>query len=224
MRILLISPSQEDGTYLQKALRESAHSLQVTDDYRDGLQLGELEPYDAVIFLAVQNFAIANLGDMLPDFSRLPGAPALIAILSEASAPQRTRLLRLGVDACFMQPYSFLELQERMRALNRGATSSKSDLRTTPRMHLEGTTREVVEGETRMCVGEREFLLLECLLREVNAPISRERVIRYAWSEKETVDPATVNLVVSRLRKKLRTNGFKTRLETIIRYGYKLLT
>jgi DNA-binding response OmpR family regulator len=69
---------------------------------------------------------------------------------------------------------------------------------------------------------KREYLLIECLLRQVNAPVARDQLIRYAWPDKEDVDPSSVNLVVSRLRRKLELNEFRARVETISRYGYQL--
>ncbi|MEJ0004273.1 MAG: helix-turn-helix domain-containing protein [Pararobbsia sp.] len=63
---------------------------------------------------------------------------------------------------------------------------------------------------------------MECLLRERSVPVCREHLIRYAWSDKEEIDPASVNLVVSRLRRKLQTSGFSARIETVSGVGYRL--
>jgi DNA-binding response OmpR family regulator len=47
-------------------------------------------------------------------------------------------------------------------------------------------------------------------------------LIRYAWSEKEDVDPASVNLVVSRLRRKLAQRFPHVQIETVSRFGYQI--
>ncbi|MEX3927262.1 helix-turn-helix domain-containing protein [Paraburkholderia sp. BR10936] len=47
-------------------------------------------------------------------------------------------------------------------------------------------------------------------------------MIRYAWPEKEDIDASTVNLVVSRQRRKLAREGIEVRIDTISRYGYQL--
>ena len=54
MRILLISPNHAEGAWLQKALQESAHSLQRAEDLRDGLFVAGEEPFDAVIVMALE--------------------------------------------------------------------------------------------------------------------------------------------------------------------------
>jgi two-component system OmpR family response regulator len=114
-------------------------------------------------------------------------------------------------------------MQERMLALHQAsAARSAQPSVTTLLLKLDPLTRDLVEGGKRILMTKREYLLIECLLRQVNAPVARNQLIRYAWPDKEHVDPSSVNLVVSRLRRKLELNGFKAKVETISRYGYQL--
>ncbi|WP_322033911.1 helix-turn-helix domain-containing protein [Paraburkholderia sp. J76] len=68
----------------------------------------------------------------------------------------------------------------------------------------------------------REYFLVERLLRQTNVPVPREQTIRYARPEKDDIDASTVNVVVSRLRRKLARQGIEVRIETISRYNYQL--
>jgi DNA-binding response OmpR family regulator len=149
--------------------------------------------------------------------------PALIAMLGPATAVERARVLRAGADACFGQPYSLIEMQERMQTLRRTtnapatiAVAVKSSIR------LDALTRELVDGERRMAVSRREYLLFDCLLRDLNAPVPRDQLIRYVWPERDEVDPSSVNLMVARLRRKLDKYLPKIHIETISRFGYQL--
>jgi two-component system, OmpR family, response regulator len=54
--------------------------------------------------------------------------------------------------------------------------------------------------------------------------VPRDQLIRYAWPETDDVDPSSVNLVVSRLRRKLSQQLPDVRIETISRYGYQIGT
>jgi two-component system OmpR family response regulator len=226
MRILLVSPSEAETVYLHKAFRESAHSVQTADNLRYALYLASHEPFDAVVIATVGLVQRGELLDTLPELAALPHAPALIVALATGSALDRAQVLRAGADACFVQPYSFLEMQERMLALQRAASARSMPAPSGGAMQirLDPLTRDLVEGERRVLMTKREFLLIECLLRQANAPVAREQLIRYAWPDKEDVDPASVNLVVSRLRRKLDTHGFDAKVETISRYGYQLST
>jgi two-component system OmpR family response regulator len=222
MRILLISLSPPEAAYLHKALRESAHSLQATDDLRDGLYLASQDAFDVVVIVALDAVSTDELAAVLPEFTRLANAPALMAVLGRAGAAERVRMLRAGADACFVQPYSFIEMQERMLALHRARGSAEAEHATDKTLWLDPSTRELVEGERRLLMTKCEFLLVECLLRQINAPVAREHLIRYAWPDKEVVEPSSVNLVVSRLRRRLEQFGFDAQVETVSRFGYQI--
>jgi DNA-binding response OmpR family regulator len=224
MRILLVSPPHAEAAYLHKAFQESAHSVQRVDDRRDAGFLASQEPFDAIVVVAVKPWSCAVLLEWLPELAAVRNRAALIAILGPATAQERVSALRAGADACFGQPYSFIELQERMQALQRTAlpTFTTIERTTRPSLQLDALTRELVDGNHRVAVTKREYLLLECLMRQLNAPVPRETLIRYGWPDKEDVDPASVNLVVSRLRRKLEQHLPDAQIETVSRFGYQL--
>jgi two-component system OmpR family response regulator len=222
MRILLISPPHAEAAYLHKALQESTHSLQRADDCRDGAFLASLESFDAIVIVAIEPGSYPALLEALPQFSTALNGPAIMVILGPATAIERTKVLRAGADACFGQPYSLIEMHERMQALQRTAMSSHTSEQARPSFQLDSLRRELVEGDRRLVVTKREYLLLECLIRDLNAPVPRGQLIRYLWPEKEDVDPSGVNLLVARLRRKLVQHFPEIRIETVSRYGYQL--
>ncbi|HEY1999148.1 response regulator transcription factor [Paraburkholderia sp.] len=230
MRVLFVATPHPESAWLYKALQESAHSLQRADDLRDGAFLATQEPFDAIVLTSFEPSSYSALQAALPQFVEAGGGAALIVVLGQTSAQERTRVLRAGADACFGQPYSFIELHERMQALRRTvvlravqdqpAASATAEAALT----LNPLTRELTDGSHRLVVTRREYLLLECLVRQVNAPVPRDQLIRYAWPEKDDVDPSSVNLVVSRLRRKLAEYLPDVHIETVSRYGYQITT
>ena len=227
MRVLFVGPSHPEAAWLFKALQESAHSLQRADDLRDGVFLASQEPFDAIVLMVLEVGSYSALHGFIGEFATAGSGAAIVAVLGAATAQDRTKVLRAGADACFCQPYSFIEMHERMAALQRVggggfASAVASVLPAVGGPSLDAATRELVCGARRVGVTRREFLLLECLLRQVNAPVARDQLIRYAWPEKEDVDPSSVNLVVSRLRRKLSDDVPEVRIETVSRFGYQI--
>ncbi|CAE6806843.1 MULTISPECIES: response regulator transcription factor [Paraburkholderia] len=227
MRVLFVGPSHPEAAWLFKALQESAHSLQRADDLRDGVFLASQEPFDAIVLMVLEVGSYSALHGFIGEFATAGSGAAIVAVLGAATAQDRTKVLRAGADACFCQPYSFIEMHERMAALQRVggggfASAVASVLPAVGGPSLDAATRELVCGARRVGVTRREFLLLECLLRQVNAPVARDQLIRYAWPEKEDVDPSSVNLVVSRLRRKLSDDVPEVRIETVSRFGYQV--
>lgn len=227
MRILFVATPHPESAWLFKALQESAHSLQRADDLRDGVFLAGQEPFDVVVVMAFESGSYPALLAALPQFVEAAGGAAIIAVLGQSHAQDRARALRAGADACFGHPYSFIEMHERMQALRRSNASravGQDQPAAVPAatLTLNPLTRELVEGTRRLVVTRREYLLLECLLRQINAPVPRDQLIRYAWPEKDDVDPSSVNLVVSRLRRKLAQQLPDVQIETVSRYGYQI--
>lgn len=226
MRILFISPvdgkSSHVASYLGKALQESPYSLQYATDFREGIDLAQHDRFDAVLIVALDTASITALTALLPRYAGLPGTPAILVVLSQAAPRERVGMLRAGADACFVEPCSFVEIQERMLALCR--TIKPATEPGAAALRLDAATRELVEGEKRIGMTKLEYLLIECLLRQPDAPVERETVIRYAWPDTDTVDPSSVNLVASRVRRKLEEHHFNARVETINRFGYQINT
>ncbi|ALP66084.1 MULTISPECIES: winged helix-turn-helix transcriptional regulator [Paraburkholderia] len=223
MRILLVSPAIPEAGWLHKAFQESAHSLQRAEDARDGLFLASHEPFDAVVVLAADAAARAVMLAAVPLFASLPNSPLVVVMVRSIDTQDRISVLRAGADACLSYPWSFIEIHERMLALHRSSSKVGNEAMTArvlPR--LDTATRELVDGNTRLSLTKREYQLLECLLRQPNMPVPRDQLIRYAWSEKEDVDPASVNLVVSRLRRKLVQRFPYIKIETVSRFGYQI--
>ncbi|KVC43155.1 response regulator transcription factor [Burkholderia diffusa] len=222
MRILLVTSPHPDASWLHKALQESGHSLQRADGLRDGLFLASQEAFDAIVATAFEAGSDAALIAMLPRFVADGGGAALVVLIGEASARERIHMLRAGADACFCAPYSFIELHERLQALQRLAGPRDAGRALAGASAFEVLARELKDGKLRLAVTRREFLLLECLMRHPNAPVSRDQLIRYVWQDKEDVDPSSVNLVVSRLRRKLARHLPDVRIDTVSRYGYQV--
>jgi DNA-binding response OmpR family regulator len=223
MRVLFIASSHSESDWLFKALQESAHSLQRAEDMREGIYWVKEEAFDAMVVMALEPALHVALVDALPELSAAGGGAGIIVVLGPVDAQDRTRVLRAGADACFYQPYSFIELHERMQALYRTASSriGQDPSRATP-LQLDALTRELVDGVRRVALTRREYLLLECLMRQFNTPVPREQLTRYAWPESDDVDPSSVNLVVSRLRRKLNQHRMDVRIEAVNRYGYQI--
>ncbi|ASV99834.1 winged helix-turn-helix transcriptional regulator [Paraburkholderia aromaticivorans] len=231
MRVLFVGPAHPEAAWLFKALQESAHSLQRADELRDGVFLATQEPFDVIVLMVLECRFYSALLEFIAEIAAAGSGAAILVLLGAATAQDRTRVLRAGADACLCQPYSFIELHERMQALQRmgvgrGAMGGSSSFASVPNAvagpSLDAATRELVFEGRRVAVTRREFLLLECLIRQVNAPVARDQLIRYAWPEKEDVDPASVNLVVSRLRRKLSVDLSEVRIETVSRFGYQV--
>lgn len=226
MRVLLISPPDPSTRYLHKALRESAHSVKGADTIPVGLCIAREEEFDVLLIVAgpaPSALPSSTFITSILELARLKGPPAIVVLLTAASARERSALLRAGADACFVQPYSFMEIHERMLALFRTAPRHQSS--DTENAHtINRMTQELVEGGKRLPLTKREYLVVECLLRSRGLPVGREQLLQYAWPENDDADPSVVNLFISRLRKKLADYKLEANIQTISGFGYQWIS
>jgi DNA-binding response OmpR family regulator len=222
MRILLVSRQHRESTRLSKALCESAHSVRHSHDLRDGILTGSRESFDAIVLMALDPASYSELPATLRQLVAGTDGTVIIVVLGPATAGDRVATLRAGADACFTQTFSYIELHERMQILCRTTMARRKRDSLPPPLRLDPLKRELVDGNRHLPVTKREYLVLECLLRQFDVPVRHDELLRYAWPEKEDIDLSTASPLVWRLRRKLKEHLPDVNIATVSSYGYQL--
>jgi two-component system, OmpR family, response regulator len=220
MRILLLSAFHPDARYLKKALLEASHSVEELHDARDGVFAANDESFDVIVLMTGVPTSMRSVSDAISQLRAVAHDVVLIVVSDPLKADERTAMLKLGADAGFERPVSFLEFNERMKRLLR-VRSPRLVTRLGP---LDAETLTYAERATRCKLTRHEFLMMECLLRAGQATVDRDRLVRYVWPGKDDVNPANLNLLASRLRMKLQSAGMTVKLVSVPGVGYGLLT
>ena len=87
---------------------------------------------------------------------------------------------------------------------------------------LNPDTREVRRGEREIELTNREFELLEYLMRNERLVISRERLLEEVWGYDPLAMTNTIDVFISNLRRKLEADGEARLLHTKRGAGYVL--
>ncbi|RKP49723.1 response regulator transcription factor [Pararobbsia silviterrae] len=219
MRILLISAHHPDARYLMKALLEASHSVEELDDVRDGVFAATEEAFDVIVLLADTPTDSKRLQDDVAVLRGVARDVVLLAVSDRLRPEDRTALLKLGADAGFERPVSFLEFNERMKRLLRMRS---------PRLFsrlsaLDAETLTYAHDACRCKLTRHEYLMMECLLRAGEAAVPRDVLVRYVWPGKDDVNPSNLNLLASRLRSKIQSLGMRVRLVAVPSVGYSLV-
>ncbi|MFM0203174.1 winged helix-turn-helix domain-containing protein [Paraburkholderia fungorum] len=109
-----------------------------------------------------------------------------------------------------------------MQVLHRTATDRRQRNHLTTPLRLDPLTRELVDGDRRLPLTKREYLVLECLLRQFDAPVRHDELLRYAWPEKDDIDLTTASPLIWRLRRRLKQHLPDVTIATVSCYGYHL--
>jgi DNA-binding response OmpR family regulator len=153
---------------------------------------------------------------------RSDGDVPILMLTARAETEDRVTGLDSGADDYLVKPFERQELLARIRALlrrrpPRGAASLEvGDLTLNP------DTREVRRGEREIELTNREFELLEFLMRNERLVVSRERLLDEVWGYDPMAATNTIDVFISNLRRKLEADGEGRLLHTKRGAGYVL--
>ncbi|PWB94275.1 response regulator [Methylosinus sporium] len=220
MRVLLV----EDET-------EMAHALALRLG-RSGFiadHVGAL--VDAREALACHRYGLAILdrrlpdGDgleLLPELRRLqPDARILILTACEAVS-ERVSGLDAGADDYLAKPVDFDELMARVRACLRRALGAVAPPVVIGRLSFDLAAREVFVDGAPAVLHRRELALLETLVRSAGRIVLRARLVEEVYGFDDNVDVNALNILVSRLRKRLGDLGAEVEIHSARGIGYML--
>ena len=219
-RILIVEDELEVADIIRRAVKAATWSSSVVNCGRDALTALSAGTYDLVIL---------DVG--LPDIdgfevcrqARARGCRTPVLLLTARHALRdRVTGLDAGADDYLPKPFDVEELLARLRALARrpatplGVTLRLADL------ELEVATRTVRRGGEVIQLSAREHALLEYLLRNPRRVLSRMQILEHVWDD--NFDPLgnAVDVLVSRVRRKVDAGRTPALLHTIRGVGYVL--
>jgi DNA-binding response OmpR family regulator len=136
-------------------------------------------------------------------FSRVP----ILMLTALGDETHEIRGLGGGADDYLPKPFSKDLLCARVRALLRRAKAEEPEILSGGGVSLDASAREVSVGGEGVTLSFREFELLRCLMRNMNAVCPRERMLEQVWGYDYEGDSRTLDTHVKSLRRKLKGGG-----------------
>ncbi len=164
---------------------------------------------------------------MLPDGSGLDwvgdlrdsGDAVPVLLLTALSAvAERVAGLERGADDYLGKPFAPLELKARARALLRRGERSRQRLER-GRLRLDGDRREAFVDGQELPLTEREFRVLEQLVTTTG--LRRDELLEAVWGEASAETAASLDVILSRVRRKLSARGLPEAIETVRGFGFR---
>jgi len=163
-------------------------------------------------------------GLSLIDELRNRGINTPVMILSaKRSLDDRIKGIQSGGDDYLIKPFAFSELLVRVQALIRRSTGTVDPSKLTYRdLSLDLFRHEVHRGGKKIDLPQREFALLELLMRNAERTVSKTMILEHIWNF--NFDPQTnvVDVLVCRLRNKIDKDFHQKLIHTIRGIGYVL--
>ncbi len=220
MKILLIEEDEILIANLTKHLTAHHYIVDVVKDSETAWSYGSTFEYDLFIF----DITSPRLnGINLCHRFRVEGYTMPILLITENSSKVKVNGLDAGADDCVVKPFDMTELIARVRALLRRSNASSFPLLVWGDLLLNPSTCEVSYNSQPLTLTNKEYELLELLLRDSQHLLSADEILDRLWSSDDFPSEATVRSHIRRLRHKLVQAGAPTDfVATVHGRGYYL--
>jgi DNA-binding response OmpR family regulator len=221
MRILVIEDERQLAGHITRALARRGHCLATHYSGEDGLKSALAEPPD-LILLDLNLPGLDGLG-VLGRLREQKSSARVLILTARNEVEHRIKGLQAGADDYLGKPFSMDELVARVEALGRrGITSAPSDWLKVADLHLDVRHRRVTRNGKPISLSPREFDVLQVLMQEPGRPFSRTELCERVWQRDHEYDTRTVEIFITRLRKKVDSTFTPPLIQTLRGVGYTL--
>lgn len=201
MRVLVVEDEHKIANAIKKGLQRESYATDIVHDGADGYDLASSEQYDVII-----------LDIMLPGMNGLQickklreqniHTPILI-LTAKSQIDDKVTGFNLGADDYLTKPFAFAELLVRIKALTRRPQNSLANVLTVGDLTMDTNNYEVKRAGQKIRLSNKEYSLLEYLVRHKDNMITKEQIINHVWNYDADVLPNSVEVYIKHLRTKI---------------------
>lgn len=219
MRILLVEDEVAISRVLVNGLKAERYAVDLVQD-------GE----EALVYMSEINYDLVILDLSLPKLDGLTvlkrarkkqiQAPVMI-ISAQSAVEDRVRGLEAGADDYVLKPFAFEEVLARIRALMRRPVVLQDKLSVAD-LEIDRTRHVVKRAGKQISLTQREYALLEYLMRNAGHPVSRTMVVEHVWNLGFEGLTNIVDVYINYLRAKIDSGHDQKLIHTARGFGYML--
>jgi len=218
-RVLVVEDDEEIAQVLQRSLRLEGYEVRVAGDGEAALdQSAAFNPDLVILDLGLPKLDGMEVARRLRSADDVP----ILMLTARDALESRVEGLDAGADDYLVKPFERQELLARLRALLRRRPPRGSASVVVGDLALNPDTHEVSRGGRDIDLTQREFELLEYLMRNERIVVPRQRLLEEVWGYDPFATTNTIEVFVSNLRRKLESGGEARLLHTIRGAGYVL--
>lgn len=220
MRILLVEDEAKVASFIRSALEENSYAVDVSHDGEEGGYMAETTDYDLLI-LDIMLPKVDGFQLLRRLRGRKPNLPVLV-LTARGNVEDRVRGLDLGADDYLVKPFALAELIARVRAmLRRGVRESSSELRVDD-LVLDAARRRVTRAGKAIELSNKEYSLLEYLMRNANHAVTRSMIAEHVWDASFDSFTNVIDVYINHLRNKIDRNFGRKLIHSVRGVGYRI--
>ncbi|MDF1516999.1 MAG: response regulator transcription factor [Lutibacter sp.] len=217
MRILIVEDEPGIFNFLQQGLEEESFSVDIAENGNAGLQLALSGDYDLLLldWMVPGMSGIEVCRQFRKEFSDTP----IIFLTAKDTVDETIFGLQSGANDYIKKPFHFEELLERIKVQLR-PKSGEHSLFNLGNITLNTENHQVLKNGKEINLTQKEFALLEFLMRNKGAVCRRTRIIERVWDIHFEYNTGVIDVYINALRKKLQLKADENYIQTIRGIGY----
>lgn len=220
-KIILVEDEINIASFIERGLREFGHEVSVVYDGNAGWELLQNESFDLLILdIIMPGMDGLELCRMYRQ--RFGYHSPVVMLTALGTTDDIVKGLDAGADDYLVKPFSFQELEARIKALLRRSKEVPVQQLVCGDLILDCTLRRARRGNMDIDLTVKEYRLLEYFLLHQRAVLSRLTLLRDVWDKNFDTNTNVVDVYVNYLRAKI-DKGFEDKLiHTVVGVGYMM--
>lgn len=221
-KILIVEDEVNIASFIKRGLQECGYEVTAAYDGEEAWQLIKQERYDLfmldIIMPKIDGLQLCkmirqNLGYSIP----------ILMVTALGTTDDIVSGLDAGADDYISKPFSFAELQARIRALLRRREGAKvNQVLQCGDLTLDQVSRRATRNGETIDLTVKEYRLLEYFMNNQGIALSRLQLLREVWDKNFDTNTNIVDVYVNYLRAKIDKNHDRKLIRTVVGLGYMM--
>lgn len=221
MRVLIVEDEKRMASFIQRGLKEEGFAVDVASDGEQGWEYASMNDYDVILldWMLPKMDGLAVCAKIRQEGSRVP----ILMLTVRDTVEDKIKGLDQGADDYLTKPFAFDELLARIRALTRRPRElQEQTVLKAGNLTVDLVGRRVLVGTDQVTLSQKEFALLEFLMRRKGQVVTRSQIAEHVWDLHFDPMSNTIDVYINFLRKKIDGTRKKSRIETLRGSGYRI--
>jgi DNA-binding response OmpR family regulator len=220
MRILVVEDDPRLGPGLKKGLEKHHYAVDLVTDGEDGVLMGSTVLYDLIVL----DVLLPRLDgfEVCRQLRERKRTMPILLLTALGEVDHRVTGLDSGADDYLTKPFAFRELAARVRALLRRESQVKTVELRFMDITLDTRTHEAQRGDRNILLNNKEYALLEYLMRHPHQVLTRDMIAEHVWDCDAEHLSNVIDVYIRYLRRKLCEGDEPNVIHTIRGSGYQL--
>ncbi|MCA5964486.1 response regulator transcription factor [Blautia sp. RD014234] len=220
MRLLLAEDEKELANALAAVLKHNKYSIDVVYNGADAYDWAQAAEYDGII-LDIMMPKMSGL-EVLEALRKQGSTVPILLLTAKGEIEDRVTGLDMGADDYLPKPFAMKELLARIRAMTRRKSEFSANILDFEGLTLNRENFELAYKSQSLRLGNKEFQMMEMLMRNSGQFISAEQFMEKIWGFEAEAEVSVVWVYLSYLRKKLQNLEAPIEIRAARGIGYKL--